>query len=476
MVLSVADEALTAVKVEQSVSKTRRVTLATEMVPSGADEKAIAEQLKELVLRVSGGSCPVVLALPRHQVTCRYIRIPSVSSREVAKMITLQAVQYLPYPAEELITGYERVRCGKDGFEDIHLVILHKVAVERLIRIARLAGLDDLVVAPTLTGLSRLYAFLERKPTGAALLAGVHSRYVELVVVDADKTVFSRSFTLNQEVPGWEQVFDDEVRKTLIAYENETGMSMPRMIVLLGDGESERLILSSLKDKSVLPLEIRPYSPSLLVTDISEDVAGSTAYPGAGWSALVGLGLAEIPDSMNLIPSEMKMKDYQSRLRRNVLQVFVLLLISLAVTGAGIWKALDNKAKYLELLQNELKRTEVDVRPLAYADRKRRIMEARSLQKLSSLAALAEIFRIMPKQVFLTSVRYEDNIQLILKGQSEASEGILTLASALKNSPLFQGLAVNVHYITWHKIGTAEIADFEIVCSVRGVHAKTAQP
>lgn len=76
-------------------------------LPANIDDKAVIVKVKQAFVELGYSNKNVILSLPRQQATCRYIKIPTQSSREIEKIISFQASKYLPYPVNELLTGYQ---------------------------------------------------------------------------------------------------------------------------------------------------------------------------------------------------------------------------------------------------------------------------------------------------------------------------------------------------------------------------------
>ncbi|MBF0485095.1 MAG: pilus assembly protein PilM [Candidatus Omnitrophica bacterium] len=474
-ILAVSENAITLVKLKTDRLRKRSVILSTEKIFSDADENDIAKQLKELLTKQGYSGTQIILSLPRNKVTCRHVKVPSVSEAEIEKMLSLQAWNYLPFPAEELVTAHQSISVDKDGFTHTSLIILHKRIIDRFLRILRAADITDFVITLSSFGLSGLYGFLDQGLSAETILAvGINSHQAELAVVARKKMVFSRSFRFNKDKELWQALFTEEVRKTLDAYVKETGMELPEKIVLFGEGEISKILLDELGRNFALSVEILPYSGKIDIQNADGENANDLRHPGVSLSALIGLGLLSLPSSINLLPSDLKAAEKQTSMRREIANLSALFLGTVLIFGLGMGKTLHNKEIYLKFLNTELNKSAAEAMPLEYADKRLKLLENRSKKGFSGLGFLSELHNIIPEDVVLTNFEYEDNGHLILKGQAKVVDGVFAFAYALKNSLVFKDMNVDVRYASQRKTKNVLISDFEIVCTVRSARVQTA--
>ncbi|MDD4955607.1 MAG: PilN domain-containing protein, partial [Candidatus Omnitrophica bacterium] len=84
--------------------------------------------------------------------------------------------------------------------------------------------------------------------------------------------------------------------------------------------------------------------------------------------------------------------------------------------------------------------------------------------RLQVLDALYELYRVAPKDIYLSSFVYENDKQIALRGQTPELNYVLELVSALEKSKVFGNFTSKLRYATKKKTQTGEIIDFEIVC------------
>jgi hypothetical protein len=77
---------------------------------------------------------------------------------------------------------------------------------------------------------------------------------------------------------------------------------------------------------------------------------------------------------------------------------------------------------------------------------------------------LYEISKLLPRELSLTGINYEESRQFILRGQAAELKPIFEFASQLKDSAVFKSFNIRVRYATKRAGTAAEVIDFEIVC------------
>ena len=81
----------------------RHVTGLISEPVSGQDQDAVAEGIKKAFLSLGFIPQKVSLNIPRHLVTARFLKIPSVDDREIDKIIKIESIKHLPYTDEKVI-------------------------------------------------------------------------------------------------------------------------------------------------------------------------------------------------------------------------------------------------------------------------------------------------------------------------------------------------------------------------------------
>lgn len=451
-------------------SKREFTGLEVEKIPFDIEEKGLAEKIKQLFKKMGYINNPIVVSLPRHQATCRYLKVPSLIPQEIERILCLQAARYFPYPSVELVTGYEVIHTDKEGYSYINLLIAHKDIIERCIRLFKELKPGKLAIVLSSYGLCNLYNYLRPQiDPHPAIIVDIDSPLVELVIVFDKKVLFSRSFGLSLAQANWENILVDEINKTCNAYLKEVPSSeSPGRIVILNAGKALEGLTAAIAKKTFFSVEILSYADKIKFSNRLP--AGILSSPNS-FAGILGLGLRGMADSLNLLPQEIKQELKNNSLKKERFKVILLISGIVLISALGMAKTLDNKISYLTLLKAELNRIAKEAKPVEDMDKTLRFMEGRGRQTLSVLDILYELHKVIPEQVYLTNFSYEENNQVILHGQVPELDAVFVFVSQLEKSPEFKNFDIRVKYASQKRAQSNEVIDFEIICSGRGRNA-----
>lgn len=416
-------------------------------LPPQADDLAIAERLKQVLGPMGYHSHPVVMAIPRSKVTCRYLSVPSHSAQEIESIVSLQASRYLPYPQEELVTGYEVVSTDNNGYSAITLVIAHRDVINRYINIAKAANIPRFSVALTSYGLAQFLTRFGPRSRPPSIIVDIDAMHMELVIVAQGKLLFSRYFKVNAAADP-RSVFIDEVAKSRDAYVKETGFKAPENIFVTGGDISARDFARALDGSAGLKAEV---------------IACKRSDADVSFAALIGLGVENVAYSLNLLPKEMKEQGKKGLRRREYARFAVMALAALIMLGLGAFKSLNNKERYLSKLKVRLDAISAEVKPLKDIEKKLSVAAGSSSEKPGNPEAFSEIYRLIPPQMTLTDFIYEAGRELTLRGQTGQLDSVLSLVSQLEGSGVFRRFGFKVRYATKKKTSAGDTISFEII-------------
>ena len=99
---------------------------------SGANisDNQITERLKEIFKNLKLKNQPVIVVLGRRLAVTRYISLPTIDKREIAEMLDFWVPRCLPYPLEELASGWGLIS-NKDGYSKIMLSVVQRKELKK---------------------------------------------------------------------------------------------------------------------------------------------------------------------------------------------------------------------------------------------------------------------------------------------------------------------------------------------------------
>jgi Tfp pilus assembly protein PilN len=293
------------------------------------------------------------------------------------------------------------------------------------------------------------------------MVVDVDNYQIELVIARDKKMLFSRNFKLNRLKPDWEGAFIDEINKSRDAYLKEVGREAPSKIAILGAEKLCQLFAEVLKKQLTLPIKILSTSSKLRFSNnLSNDILNSDN----SFTALIGLGLSGIEESINLLPQNIKERNFRLSQRKSQLRLISLMGAIILIWVFAIARNLDNKARYLKQLKLELSKISQEARPLEEFEKRFQLLESRLKKKPSTLDIIHELYQVIPEGVSLTNLSYDEDKEIILRGTTPELNYVFKFASQLENSAIFSKFNIKVRYATKKKTQAGEIVDYEIVC------------
>ena len=186
------------IKARQEKDKYRLESFGEVLTPANIasdlekDKTAIAEAVKKLAKEAKVNSRQVALGLPEVYAYSQVINLPYLSKSEIASAIKFEAEQYIPVPLEEVNLEYQVLKApspqARDEKMEILLVAAKKTAIEKILKICKLADIEPatletetLAVIRALTFASgdfRLIVSFGRNSTSISLIRGDNLRFI----------------------------------------------------------------------------------------------------------------------------------------------------------------------------------------------------------------------------------------------------------------------------------------------------------
>jgi len=432
-----------------------------ETIPPNLDNKTLTEKINAIFKKMGYSNHPVIISLPRSSASCRYLKIPSLSSHEIERIANLQASRYLPYPSAELITGYQIIQSDKQGYSHVNLTIAHKELIERYIKIFKELKVANFKIILSSYGLADLYYFLRPEEQGAVIAVDIDADEAEIAVILQKKLIFSRSFKLNQQNESWQNLFIEELNKSRDAYLKEVSKEGINKVVVFDLGKNRELA-AFIEKQAGLTVEILPVQEKIKFT---EAALNNIANSANSFISLIGLGLEPPEESIVLLPKELKEISNRIVSRKKQIQLAAAILGIFLIWGLGMAKNLDNKAIYLEKLKIELAKIAKDAKPLEEIEKRAEVLQLRLHKKPSTLDIFSGLYQVIPNAVTLTNFSYEEDGDVVFRGQTTNLNSVFDLVTGLEKSEVFRTFSAKVRYATKKNTQAGEMIDFEVVCA-----------
>ncbi len=442
--------------------------LFTRRVPSpeeGKIVKTLQAVLSELRTRGIILSC-----LPRHQVTVRYLKLPSANPRELEAMLDFQVTKQIPYPREETVYSYSVLGVDSGGYADILLAIVHQETVLQHLRILKACNLEPANVG--FNALASCAWFLQGSPalSSPTLLIDVDTIYTTLSVVGSRGLLFTRAIKLGvEDFEAKEKIsalasLEEEVGLSLSTYAKESPESPITRVVLTGATSVLDMLKDALEKEFTYEFEIKlPLEKIKFKRDVLEE--NWFDMHRVSLNAVLGLGLeAEASYRLNLLPASVKETRMKQQRQRQVIFSFVLSGLILLSAVGFLAKKLYEKSSTLHYLNRELRKVSSRAQDLEAKKRNLELIRELFSQRSICLDIILELHRIVPAEISLLSFDFEDRKGLVLRGTSKEMAAVFRFVAILDKAAYFANSQVK---FVKKRAGTEELTDFEVYCPLK---------
>ncbi|MBP7216461.1 MAG: PilN domain-containing protein [Candidatus Omnitrophica bacterium] len=443
-------------------SRRKFLGFAEERLPADANEKQTLESLRALLKKQEFNNNQVIICLPRSKATCRYIKIPSQNPSEIEKIISLQVSRYLPYTASELISGYQIINVDKEGYAHLNLTIVHKDVINRYLNLFKELKPERLSIILSSYGIISLCNHLDQKIQDPVMVINTDEFQVEIAIMAYNRLIFSRYFSVSGLRENLHDALVDEIKRTNDAYVREVKSEALQKLIVLSAKQNPPSFIELMGQQTHLSVKEVIYPQQIRDLDSfqTQIAASQTSY-----ADLVGLAYLTLDESFNLLPQETKTKSrshlaYKDRMRLASIVCAIILVFSLALA-----KHMNNKRDYLAFLRHELTKIEGEAKSLAEIEKRFELLKKRSQKIPSSLDVLSEVHAIIPSSVTLANLLFEDDREIIIRGNAPDHALVFSFVSAIEQSPVFKTFSAKLKFATKKTTQLGEVIDFEIVCA-----------
>lgn len=417
--------------------------IVVEPLEADIKDTSLKERIGRILRRLHYQGNPIIISLPRNKATCRNLKIPAQEPMEIEKMAALQVARFLPFGANGFISGYEIIAIDKDGYSSVNVVIADKDLVENYLEIFREFKPAKISVILNSYGLINAYNYLNPAAGNTIMLVDIDTNQVEVIASAKGKLLFSRSFKINLKEENWQETFASEIKTSRDAYIKEVPDNTLSRITLSGAKEDSQIFADIIQSQTGLKTEI---------------------IPNNMFCGLLGLSKLPMDNSLNLIPKEAKEEERRIKQRKDNLQTALIVGSAILMFVLGGVLHYQYKTTYLKLLRMDLEKISREAKPLEETERRLKILQERSAQKASAVDVIDQIHNLIPTDVFLSNLSYDEDNQITLNGEAPYLNSVFNFASQLGKAELFQGFEVNIRYASQRKNESAEFVEFEIVC------------
>lgn len=192
----------------------------------------IAEALLRLFRHELIGSITtrrVAIAIPSYRSFARSMQLPKLAAKELEEAVRLEAEQYIPVPLGELYLDYMVTRQGTDT-DELLAVAVPKEIVDSYLALARMVGLEVMLVETTMAADARLFGRDNQDAT---------SVIIDIGSLTADISIFHKHTLVTGTVPAGGLIFTNRIKDALGVTPAEAGVIKTKYGLSVSKKQSE---------------------------------------------------------------------------------------------------------------------------------------------------------------------------------------------------------------------------------------------
>lgn len=456
----------------------KRVLCACEIRPvTDPTDETIVGILKKIKIFKEIHPENLVVAIPRRFAMLRQMRLPSHHEAEIKKMISLQLVNQIPYPIEDVICEHELLGKEDSGYARVLVTIVHKQVSGRYLKLLKDAGMSAesfLLSSMGLLGwLDHQKKRKEIASAGTVLLINMDAAHCEICFCHDGKLFFSRSIPHGAGDLGGDEApaLLNQIELSLKNYRGESmGPEVAKMIIL--STHPRALLLKEQLEKET-QISTAVFSPlEGILCQRKMNPAALKDHPGLSLAVGLGFLLADSRKAANFLPREVH--EVKRTKFRKIQRVKLAVFLALTVISAMLIPWLGIHQQRIRLLETERAAQEMD-RSIEEAKQRMRFVQLfdEELRRRVFIADLVqELNALMPPDVSLRLLHFDRETGLNIQGYAQLSGSVNSLQAGLVKSPMFTD--VNLEYASKRKIFNMEVTDFKIILRLSALSREPA--
>ena len=435
----------------------------------GLSDSDISQVIKDSFEEIGANNPNVICSISSNLLMTKNIEIPSLNPTEIEEIISLQSGRYTPYSRGEIIVDYISVEVYKKKYTKVLLVIVPKSVIERHFSVLSGAGLEVEKVVIVPEAICHSYSYILKLKTVDSPVAILHvsDTSTEFLVGLKNKMIFMRNFPMgmkdfSETSREYELNFLEEVKSSLELYHSEDIERNPNQIVITGlTPEIERVKLV-LEDALHIPVNTIPYLDNV---SVKKDILDSVSKKENVSSIDVVSPLLVLDElNINLVPNEIKLKKKFEARGKELIRMGSLLMTIFVLICAILMSNIYLKGAYLSKISSKYKSSITQAQALKEDFSKIKKVKDYLLARGQSLEILNALYGVIPTDIYLESIKVDEEGGFTIKGTSGSMSTVFTLVADMEKSKYFNN--VRTKYTTKRKEDDKDLTDFQIVCTL----------
>lgn len=253
-----------------------------------------------------------------------------------------------------------------------------------------------------------------------------------------------------------------EIKLSFETFLKEQGERVSR-IILSGSEDYSKDFSVFLRDSLLMPCERVEQLRDIKVKEAVTKLLSQ--FKNSSFTYLLGIAFEPLNLAINLLPPAIIDKKREEILKNELMKTAILFLAVIVAAFSITQKKMSDKRVYLRKIDARLKEMEPEVKRLSKLKGNIELIQNQLMFKGSSIDIIRELYKILPKDVSLTLLEFEDKNRVLLRGTTKELSRTFDLLPILERSPYFENVKIN--FATKRTFKRKEFADFEIICPLR---------
>jgi Tfp pilus assembly protein PilN len=254
--------------------------------------------------------------------------------------------------------------------------------------------------------------------------------------------------------------FTEEIKRSLEAYQSESIEKIPNMLILTGAVQDLKELEDTLNNTLHFPIKSVPYFRNLIISE--EVIKATSSIRRVSFLNVIASLLAYEEMKVDLVPDEIKMRKSIEQRGRQLIKTGILVLSIFVLIFSILTSKIYFKTAYLSNLDKKYRPLEQEAKVLENDFEKINMIKQYLSSRGFSLEVLSELYNMVPLELELNDIRFDEQGKFSIKGTAESMSMIFSFVDAMKKSKYF--IDVKTKYTTKRKEATRDVADFEIAC------------
>ncbi len=411
----------------------------------------------------------VIAVIARNQVILKNFSFPSHSKDELRKMITLQMVAQVPYAREDIVFDYNVLGQDSRGYTSVLSAVVHKEAIDDLFKMFKSAGLTIHQLVLSSSSIVRwFYAQQPQQIKNEHAITGILNidpARSEFCFARKGQLLYARDIKYGQRDLGadTQDLFLKDILLTLETYARDHARDVIDHMTILAPVQIQGLLREKFQaQRNIIVDFVDPYAS---ITD-SKNVSMMEVLQAGHLSPVVCLGAAQESHkiSLNLLPEDVRKSQRATAQKWQLAQLFVLVLINVALFFSVSFRALYQDQAQLSDLKKQVVEMRSRVDAINRQSEKLKQIQAHFQPQGSAVDIIYHLYDMTPKEISFQLLYLDRDNNLTIQGIAETRSSVNDFNRSLTKNPLFKD--VSLQYAAQRRFFEGELTDFKITAVV----------